>query len=690
MQKFNYVYLWELKIEPFDLFMKKFLPLVLLMIISISAYSQTVQWATEVIDVSSELTPVQYSAKQILGKPNVLPAGGESPNAWTPERANKKEFIKVGFENPIQIRQIAIAESYNPSAIFKVFVYDENDKEYLVNTFSPRAVPLKGRMLNVFVEYTPYKVKAVKIELDGAAVPEYYSLDAIAISDSDIPIIPEISIPEFINPEVDKERLSENVNSKYKEYKPLLSPDGKTLYFSRKNHPENVGGVEDTEDIWYSELDENGEWKLAQNMGKGLNNAGPNFVSSVTPDGKAVLLVLGNQYLDNGKMAAGVSISSNAGGSWSKPVALDIQNDYNYSEKANFFLANNRKVLLMSVMREDSHGGRDLYVSFMQNDSSWSEPLNLSQKVNTAGEEASPFLAPDDKTLYFSSNGYSGFGGSDIFVTKRLDDTWTNWSEPENLGPTINSQYEDLFFNIPGNSEFAYYSQGVSEEDLDIFRVSLPVFKQPEPVIAVKGKLFDSKTKQPIGAKIIYERLSDGKEIGITESNPKTGEYEILLPAGEMYGIRAEAEGFVAESQNIDLRDFKEDGEYIVDGKDLYLVPIEKESTVVMNNVFFDFDKAVVKPESHAELNRVVKLMKDRPNMEIAISGHTDDVGPGIYNMGLSERRANAVMNYLVKNGIDKKRLTVKYFGETKPTEPNTTVEGRSKNRRVEFQIMND
>lgn len=670
--------------------MQKLLPLLLLVCLAFTTHAQTVQWASNVIDFSSELTPVQYSANQILGKPNVLPAGGENPNAWTPERANKKEFIKVGFENPLQIRQIAIAESYNPSAIFKVYVYDENDKEYLVNTFSPRAVPLKGRMLNVFMEETPYKVKAVKLEMDGAAVPEYYSIDAIAISDSDIPIIPQISIPEFINPEVNKERLSENVNSTYKEYKPLLSPDGKTLYFSRQNHPENVGGEDDPEDIWYSELDENGEWKLAQNMGKGLNNAGPNFVSSVTPDGKSVLLVLGNQYLEKDKMAAGVSVSSNAAGSWSKPVALNIKNDYNYSEKANFFLANNRKVLLMSIMREDSHGGRDLYVSFLEKDSSWTEPLNISNTVNTAGEEASPFLAADDKTLYFSSNGYSGFGMSDIFVTKRLDDTWTNWSEPENLGPTINSQYEDLFFNIPGNSDFAYYSQGVTEEDLDIFRVALPVLKKPEPVIAVKGTLYDSKTNEPIGAKIIYERLSDGKEIGISETNPETGEFEILLPAGELYGIRAEAEGFISESQNIDLRDYKDDGEHVLNNMKLFLVPIEKESTVVLNNVFFDFDEASLRSESYSELNRVVELMKEREQLNIAISGHTDNIGPENYNLGLSERRAKSVLNYFVDKGISKERLAVQFFGETKPTAPNASPDGRKKNRRVEFQIVND
>ncbi len=671
-------------------FMKKFLIPFLPVLFAGTVMGQTVQWASKVIDFSSELTPVQYSANQLLGKPNVLPSGGENPNAWTPERANKKEFIKVGFESPIQIRQVAIAESYNPSAIFKVFAYDEADKEYLINTFSPRTIPLKGRMLNIFVEETPYKVAAVKIEFDGAAVPEYYSIDAVAISDSDIPIIAQIDLPEFLNPEMTKERLSENINSEYREMKPLLSPDGKTLYFSRRNHPGNVGGVSDDEDIWFSELDENGNWKLAENIGETLNNAGPNFVSSVTPDGKSVLLVLGNQYTENGKMMAGVSISSNASGSWSKPSALVIDNDYNYSEKANFFLANNRKVLLMSVMREDTQGGRDLYVSFLENDSSWTEPLNLSGKVNTAGEEAAPFLAADDKTLYFSSDGYSGFGGSDIYISKRLDDTWTNWSTPENLGPTINSQYEDLFFNIPGNSDYAYYSQGVSEDDLDIFRVAMPVFKRPDPVIVVKGKLLDSKTGKPIEAKIIYERLSDGQEIGITSTNAQTGEYELLLPAGEKYGIRAESDGYVAQNENIDLTNATAESDRQISQRDLYLVPIEKDATVVLNNVFFDFDKSVLKKESFPELNRVSDLMKNRSSIVIEISGHTDSTGPDNYNMGLSERRARAVANYLGGKGIASNRIQVKYFGEAQPAAENTSIEGRRKNRRVEFKILND
>jgi OOP family OmpA-OmpF porin len=674
--------------------MKRFLlSLILLAGITLTSKAQVVQWASKVIEFSSELTPVQYSAKQALGKPNVLPAGGQSPNAWAPDKPKRKEFLKLGFDNPISIRQIAIAESHNPSAIYRVLAYDEAGKEYVVNTLNPSAVPLKGRMLNLFMDPTPYKVAAIKIEFDGAAVPDYYSIDAVAISDSNYPIIADIPTMQLLASGILIEALDKNVNSEYSELNPLLSPDGKTLYFSRKNHPQNVGGVNDKEDIWYSQLDSAGHWQLAQNMGREFNNSGPNFVNtirSVTPDGKSAIMLLGNKYTKNGKMEAGVSISSNVNGQWTKPKALNIDNDYNYNEKANYFLTDNRQTLLMSVEREDTKGSRDLYVSFMKSDSSWTEPKNLGEVVNTANDETAPFLASDDKTLYFSSNGFSGYGGSDIYVSKRLDDTWTNWSEPENLGPEINSPLEDLFFNIPAASEFAYYSRGVSETNTDIFRVKLPIIKSPEPWITVRGKIVDKTTGQPLGAKIVYERLPDGKGMGIAQSNPETGEYEIRLPAGHLYGLRAEADGKLSESQNLDTRDIKSD--QVID-KDFNLDPIAvatiaENVTIVLNNVFFDFDKATLKSESFPELNRVVTLMTEKATLQIEISGHTDTSGPEQYNLGLSERRAKAVMKYFSDKGVPKDRMTVLFFGETKPTESNETKEGRRKNRRVEFKIL--
>jgi OOP family OmpA-OmpF porin len=671
---------------------RSLLTLSLVLITYAFSQAQIVQWASKVVEFSSELTPVQYSAQQALGKPNVLPAGGQNPNAWSPDKPRRKEFLKLGFTTPMSIRQIAIAESYNPSALYRVLVYDEAGKEYVVNTLNPMSVPLKGRMLNVFMEQTPYKVAAVKLEFDGAAVPDYFAIDAVAIANSNYPIIADIPKLQLLASGIAIEALDKNVNSDFNELNPLLSPDGKTLYFSRRNHPENVGGVTDKEDIWYSELDSSGHWQLAKNM-TNFNNPGPNFINtiqSVTPDGKSAIIVLGNKYLPNGKMMAGVSISSNVGGGWSKPVALNITNDYNFNEKANYFLTNNRKTLIISEEREDSQGDRDLYVSFMQDDSVWTEPLNLGDVVNSADEESAPFLASDDKTLYYSSKGFSGYGGSDIYVTRRLDDTWTRWSEPENLGPEINSPLEDLFFNIPASSDYAYYSRGVTETNTDIFRIKLPIVKNPDPWVTVRGKVVD-ENGNPVDAKIIYERLPDGKEVGIAQTNPATGEYEIRLPAGHLYGVRAEAKDKISESQNLDLRNITQD--QVITGKDFDLEPIKVASiaeniTITLNNVFFDFDKSVLKPESFPELDRIVKVMQEKVGLQIEISGHTDAVGTEEYNLGLSERRARAVVKYITDKGIDKSRINTLYLGEAKPVDTNATKEGRGKNRRVEFKIV--
>ena len=677
--------------------MKRYLPPLLACLIgAFQANSQVVQWASKVIGFSTELTPVQYSAEQALGKPNVLSkgqlTGGQNPNAWTPDKPKSQEFLKLGYATPMQIQQIAIAESHNPSALFKVYVYDEKGTEHLIRSFNPNPVPLKGRMLNVVFEKTPYKVAAVKLEFDGEALADYFSIDAVAISDVSIPIIADISIPEMLSKGLAIEQLDKNVNSEYSELNPLLSTDGKTLYFSRKNHPDNMGGVNDKEDIWYSELGADGKWTLAKNMGPKFNNAGPNFVNAVasTPDGQSVL-ILGNKYLPNGKMLAGVSMSTNMNGNWSKPMALNIENDYNFSEKANYFLANSRTTLLMSIEREDSRGGRDIYVSFQKNDSTWKEPINLGSIINTANEESAPFLASDDKTLYFSSNGFSGYGGADVYMSKRLDDTWTNWSEPQNMGPDINSKLDDLFFNVPSTSEFAYYSRGITEDNSDIFRVKLPIYKSPEPVVIVRGKLLDGKTGLPVGAKIIYERLPDGKEVGVINSNPITGEYEIHLPGGQNYGVRAVADGHLSENQNLDLTNVTKDG--TVETRDIRLAPIEvtpiePNATVTLNNIFFNFNKAILKAESYPELNRLADLMKERGTMTVEIAGHADSTGPDDYNLLLSGWRAKAVSKYLNEKGIQADRITTVSFGETKPIQSNETKEGRKKNRRVEFKII--
>jgi outer membrane protein OmpA-like peptidoglycan-associated protein len=290
--------------------------------------------------------------------------------------------------------------------------------------------------------------------------------------------------------------------------------------------------------------------------------------------------------------------------------------------------------------------------------------------------------------LYFSSKGFSGYGGSDIYRSIRLDDTWTNWTEPENLGPEINSKFDDLFFNIPSSSEYAYFSKGVTDNNIDIFRLKLPAFMKEDQTILVKGKLLDAKTKSGIGAKIIYESLPDGKQIGSTESNPETGDYEIRLPVGKMYGVHAESDGHISTNQNLDLRKTAYESNQNINLSPIELVKVEKDVMLTLNNIFFDYNKSVLKPESFPELDRLVKLMDGQATMEVEISGHTDPAGPADYNMKLSEKRANSVASYLIDKGIVKGRIKVTFFGESRLIDKSNTPEGNKKNRRVEFKIL--
>lgn len=669
--------------------MHKFLFLLVLFFTFIKVQAQETQWVSTILEASSELAPKEYSAEQIIGKPDVTPGAGESPNAWMPFWENREEYVKVGFEKPFKIRQITIAESFNPSAIYQIYLYDRSDNEFLINTFDPHPIALKSRMLHVFFDLTEYEVAAVKVVLHCGAVPGYNAIDAIAISNSTLPVKQEVKILESAIVNVNPDRLSETVNSVYNELRPLVTPDEKTLLFSRQFHPGNTGGEDDPEDIWFSQWDEEkGEWMEAVNMGAPLNTKGPNFISSITPDGNTVIITLGNRYTKNGKMKAGVSVSTRTSEGWSKPVPFEIINGINMHQKSNYFLANNREVLLMSVEADPTFGSRDLYVSFLLDDGRWSEPLNLGSDVNTALEEGSPFLAPDDLTLYFSSDGYTGYGKHDIYVSRRLDESWTKWSEPENLGPQINSPENDAFFNIPPTGEYGYFSRNFSESNSDIFRFELPKEHQPEAVVTVKGVVYNTKTRRPIQARIFYESLPEGKEIGTIESDPLTGEYQIILPSGKMYGYLAEAEGFVAINANIDLKETEEYGEV---NKNLFLVPIEKGAVVRLNNIFFDFDKYELKQESFPELNRIIELLNKNKEMSISVEGHTDNIGTREYNITLSERRAKAVVDYLIKGGISKDRLQTKGWGKSKPIVSNDDeIDGRELNRRVNFRILEE
>lgn len=672
-----------------------------LFITNFTVYAQeTVQWASKVMYVTSEFESIQYSAAQTLFKPNVYPGSGPSPNAWRAKKPNNDDFIVVQFDSFINAQQIAIAETENPGAITKVYAYDKEDNEYLLFELTPRKIPVENRLLNLFFEKTHFKIAYIRIDIAGSVVEGYNSIDAIGISESNVPIKVLMNLTDYVNEDLEVEKLGNNVNSSYVEHNPILSPDGKVLFFSRRNHPENVGGKEDGEDIWYCTLnEETNEWGPAKNIGPPLNNDGPNFVASVTQKGNDIVLLLGNQYGRNGRMKQGLSTSVSLGGQiWDEPKNLDIENDYNYSPNADYYTNLKNNVIIMSVERDDTFGDRDLYASFNVPGRGWSEPMNLGADVNSADVESAPFLDKDNRTLYFSSKGFPGYGGMDIFVTRRLGNGWSRWTEPENLGKAINGPTDDLYFNIPTTGAMAYLSKGDPSKNTDIYQLKLEEFFLQEKeektiveeetieevLVTVKGKVLNSKTKEPISTKIFIERLPDGASIGITSSSA-AGNYEFKVRPGARYGFFAEADGFLSVSENIDVNIQEHSSERT---QNLLLTPIEKGVGIVINNIFFEVNAADLQTASFPELDRILKLLEDNKIEKIEISGHTDSSGDNNYNLDLSQRRANAVFNYFVSNGISRSRMVPKGYGETVPIVLNDTDENKAKNRRVEFKIL--
>ena len=648
-------------------------------------------WASKVISYSSEFSKKERSARQILGVPNTLPLGGDLPTNWCIKEKNgievdKNAFIKVGFDMPLKIRQVAIAEGSNPTAITEVIIYGANGEAQTIFKQNPMYLGIKCRMLNIFLpKLTEFEVIAVEIRLNPIAVIGRNGIDAVAISNSadsikwDINVVPNLVFTSK------PENLGRNINTEYDEIAPVISPDGKTLYFVRKFHPENFGGEKDEDDIWYSTLDETNKWTKAVNIGAPLNNRFNNFVQSISPDGNTLLL--GNVYNKDGTTGPGVSISYRTKTGWSFPEKQIIEDFYNLSPYANYFLSNDGMYLLMALERKDSYGGLDLYVSIRKGDNRWSKPINLGPTINTVCDDFSPFLAADGVTLYYSTSGKSGYGKEDIFIATRLDDTWQNWTEPMNLGPVINSPESDAKYTIPASGEYAYFSsKSGSIGKYDIFRIKLPSRVRPKPVVLVTGKVLHERTNKPLDARIIVEELPSGKEVAIARTDPNTGEFKIVLPAGKKYGFRAIAPAMFELNKYLDLTDVTD---YIeIEDEVLRLQPIEVGAVVRLNNIFFEFGKAELLPESFPELNRTAEFLKNNPSIIIEISGHTDNIGSPEYNQKLSERRAKAVADYIISKGINPNRIIVVGYGMTRPIAFNNTEEGRAMNRRVEFKVL--
>ena len=491
---------------------------------------------------------------------------------------------------------------------------------------------------------------------------------------------------------IKSENIGPKINTEFDELRPTISADGNLLFFIRQNHPFNTkyNVVPNSQDIWFSERDSTGKWSEAVHLGYPLNTTEYNAVFWISPDNNRILIR--NAFIDGDYFGNGVSMCYlTKYGNWSKPQMLQIKN-YEKYDRGNQYgatMANDGQTLLLYMSEKEGSFNNDIYVCFLQKDGTWSEPKSLGKKINLPKyNEMTPYLASDGVTLYFSSDRPGGLGDNDIWWSKRLDNSWQKWSDPVNLGSPINTPDWDAFFTLDAGGEYAYMttnqdSYGAS----DIVRIKLLEKEKPNPVVLVSGNVYDAKTKKPLSASLVYETLPDGTEAGNGISNPSDGGFKIVLPYDKNYSIRATADHYFAISENLNLDSLIKAG-YKEIHKDLYLVPIEVGQVVRLNNVFFDFDKWDLRPESFIELNRVVKLLKENPSIEIEMSAHTDSRGSDEYNFKLSDNRARSVMEYIISKGIDPSRITSHGYGETKPVATNDTDEGRQLNRRVEFKIL--
>lgn len=489
-----------------------------------------------------------------------------------------------------------------------------------------------------------------------------------------------INLPRALATTGTRQNLGRNINSRFDEVSPKISSDGKTLYFGRKHSPENVGGIKDKEDIWMSRTADGVTWSGSVNLGEPINTPTTNNLVSASTDNNTFLFHINDGFAFRHRTANG----------WSplEDLGIRFRNESDFLEgslspdgKALLFVAK----LKANAYYKASEKERDIYVCVKRSDGTWSPPIHTGKVINSPGDEYSPFLSADNKTLYFASNGRPGYGDVDIFMSRRLSEGWSHWSEPVNLGLGVNTVGFDAYYTLPASGDYGYMVSNIKSEGLtDIIRFKLPEIVKPDPVVLVQGRVLNAKTQQPLEAIIRFDDLSSGREVGEARSDPSSGDYQIVLAAGKKYGYHAEASGYLSVNENMELLDLKEYDEI---RKDLLLVPIEIGESIQLKNVFFVQSKAMLLPESYPELDRLVRIMKDNKTIEIELGGHTDGRGDPKANLALSEERVEAVKQYLISKGISEKRILGRGFGGAKPMVANDTEENRQLNRRVEFKI---
>lgn len=509
----------------------------------------------------------------------------------------------------------------------------------------------------------------------------------------------------FICGSVNGQTNTSPLNSKYDERNPVLSPDGNTIYFIRKFHPENVGGPKDPGDIWKSTLVD-GTWSDPVNVGQPINNRHFNGIIGFIDQENVYLY---GHYTEDGSQprTQGISTTRVLAEGFSFPTKVSIEYFLNKSDDESISLSRDGSTMVLSLESFGNYGEEDLYVSFLQPDGKWSQPKNLGYGLNTEGQEMTPYLAPDDVTLYFSSNGYEGYGSKDIYVTTRLDDTWRHWSAPRNLGPSVNSIGMELGF-LPINGELAYFistqnSDGYGDINLKkldpeiIVGISeMPVvFESEQPKMDISslteikpnaevnlfGVVSNIRNSDPLNAKVYYK--ADSLEGEVVTGQDGAFSVKINKENYSNISLVFSSEGYLSRSENITIDDNSDFLELAI-----ALYPVEVGSIVNLDNVNFYRGTSDLIESSQGQLEIIAQLMKDNPAMEIELTGHTDNQGNSKLNLQLSQDRVEKVKSYLIKQGISSNRISGRGYGGTQPIASNASEETRKLNRRVEFKII--
>lgn len=434
------------------------------------------------------------------------------------------------------------------------------------------------------------------------------------------------------------------------------------------------------EDFFESSLSNN-SWSKSKGLSGNINTALNEGAQTISQDGQ--MLIFTGCNLPEGIGSCDLYISYKTPEGWSTPENLGFTvNTENWESAPS--LSPDKRDLYFASRRNDGYGGSDIYISHRLPNGRFSEPENLGPEVNTGGDESCPFIHADNQTLYFTSNGHQGYGGDDLFFVKKGPKG--SWSKPVNLGYPINTIENEGSLIVAADGKTAYYASDRSDSrgGLDLYTFELRSDIRPAKTLWVKGKVFDKKTSRGLPSAVELTDLSSKETISKVQTD-ETGNYLITLPVGKDYAFNVNRRGYLFFSENFPLSKKDPDSTYNID---IPLQPLAANATVVLKNIFFDTKKYEIKTESTPELDKLVQLLKDNPTLKIQISGHTDNIGKPEDNLKLSNNRAQAVVQYLTSKGINVLRLIYKGYGATQPIESNTTEEGRAKNRRTEVKVI--